>query len=135
MLTFTIPIESFDRMLLPETARQLGTPDFRRAVKSYFDQQLGSAGGWHEIRVSERSIDVRWTPASTPADAIESAIQKLTAGEYHSAVVLLQLLLSDQPSNVSILYNLGMASSPPDGSRPRCAPAERRAKSREEKAP
>jgi hypothetical protein len=63
------------------------------------------------------------------------SIQKLTAGEYHSAVVLLQLLLSDQPSNVSILYNLGMASSPPDGSRPRCAPAERRAKSREEKAP
>lgn len=111
MLTLTIPTESFDRTLLPEDARQLGTPEFRGAVKRYFDQQLGSVGGWREIRVGERSIDVRWTPSGTPADAIEHAIQKLRAGEYRNAVVLLQLLLSDQPNDVSILYNLGMALS------------------------
>lgn len=111
MLTFTIPTESFDRTLLPEDARQVGTPEFRGAVKRYFDQQIASVGGWREIRVEDRSIDVRWTPAGTPADAIEHAIQKLKAGDYTSAVVLLQLLLSDQPNDVSILYNLGMALS------------------------
>jgi Flp pilus assembly protein TadD len=111
MLTVTIPIESFDRTLLPEGAREPGTLEFRGAVKRYLDQQLNSVGGWREVRVGERSIDVRWTPAGTPADAVEHAIQKLKAGEYHSAVVLLQLLLSDQPHDVSILYNLGMALS------------------------
>jgi len=111
MLTFTLPTDSFDRTLLPEDARQAGTREFRAAVKRYLDDQLAGVHGWRDIRITDKSIEVRWTPSGVPADATEHAIEKLKKGDYQSAVVLLQLLLSDQPNDVSINYNLGMALS------------------------
>jgi Flp pilus assembly protein TadD len=111
MLTFSIPVDSFDSTLLPEDSRRFGTREFRAAVKRYLDDQLGAVGGWRDIRVGDKSIEVRWTPSGTPADAVEHAVEKLKQGDYRDAVVLLQLLVSDQPNDVSIRYNLGMALS------------------------
>ena len=111
MLNFSIPVESFDRTLLPEHARQPGTREFRAAVKRYLDDQLAGVGGWRDIRIGDKTIEVRWTPSGAPEEAMGHAIDKLKKGDYRSAVVLLQLLVSDQPNDVSLHYNLGMALS------------------------
>jgi Flp pilus assembly protein TadD len=108
---FTLGIEDFDVALLPESARDRAANAFRDAVKTYLQNEFHRLGGWSEVHVDTKSIEVTWTPDQQPPDPLEQIIGKLQRGDYPGAVTLLQLLLSDRPHDVTILYNLGMALS------------------------
>lgn len=111
VLTFTISAHDFDRTLLPEEARTPGTRAFREAVQRYVEGQFDSLGGWRTVNVGAHLIEVRWTPRGDPPDPLDQVITKLNTGDYAGSITLLQLFLSDRPTDVSLLYNLGMALS------------------------
>jgi tetratricopeptide (TPR) repeat protein len=111
VLEFTLATEDFDRSLLPSDARVQGTTAFRDAVKRYLGDEFTRFGGWCQVEVDDRLIKVVWTPDRQAPNEIDQIIGKLERGEHASAIMLLQLLLSDRPADVSILYNLGMALS------------------------
>lgn len=111
VLEFTLATEDFDQSLLPPNARARGTTAFREAVKRYLRDEFTHLGGWSQVEVDDRLIKVSWTPDRQAPNELDQIIAKLQRGERAGAITLLQLLLSDRPADVSILYNLGMALS------------------------
>jgi hypothetical protein len=47
---FEIAPEDFDAGLLPEPARQAGSPEFKDQVRWFFERNLEAFAGWHDIR-------------------------------------------------------------------------------------
>jgi hypothetical protein len=84
---------------------------FQQAVERYLRDEFTRLGGWCQVEVDDRLIKVSWTPDRQAPNELGQIIAKLEGGERASAIMLLQLLLSDRPADVSILYNLGMALS------------------------
>lgn len=80
-------------------------------MKRYLRDQFTHLGGWSQVEVDDRLIKVSWTPDRQAPNELDQIIAKLERGEHAGAITLLQLLLSDRPADVSILYNLGMALS------------------------
>jgi tetratricopeptide (TPR) repeat protein len=111
LFKFTLAVDDFDLSLLPEQARQRGTPAFRDAVKEYLSGEFNRFGGWSSVEIDQRLIEVSWTPDRKPPDPLEQIVEKLNRGEYAGAITLLRLFLSDRPNDVNLLYNLGMALS------------------------
>jgi Flp pilus assembly protein TadD len=111
VLEFTLAARDFDQSLLPPNARAQRTTAFREAVKRYLQDEFTHLGGWCRVEVDDRLIKVSWTPNRQAPNEVDQIIAKLERGEHASAIMLLQLLLSDRPADVSILYNLGMALS------------------------
>ena len=111
VLKYTLATEDFDLSLLPSTARQPGTALFRDAVKAYLTAEFQGFGGWHSVEVSDQTIEISWTPDRQSPDALAQVVEKLKRGKYPGAVTLLKLFLSDKPTDVNIMYNLGMALS------------------------
>jgi tetratricopeptide (TPR) repeat protein len=111
LLKFTLATDDFDASLLPAETRQRGTPAFRDAVKSYLTAEFGRFGGWNSIDVDNHIIEVSWTPDRAPANPLAQIVEKLQRSDYPGAITLLRLFLSDQPNDVNLLYNLGMALS------------------------
>ena len=111
VLEFTLAAGDFDQSLLPPNARAQGTTAFREAVKRYLQDEFTHLGGWCQVDVDDRLIRVSWTPNRQAPDELDQIIAKLERGERSGAIMLLQLLLSDRPADVSILYNLGMGLS------------------------
>jgi len=111
VLKFTLATEDFDLSLLPSAAHQYGTALFRDAVKAYLTAEFQSFGGWHSVEVSDQTIEISWTPDRQSPDALAQVVEKLKRGEYAGAVTILRLFLSDKPTDVNIMYNLGMALS------------------------
>jgi len=111
VLEFSLAAQDFDTAQLPATARTPGTPAFRAAVKRYLRDEFSRLGGWSDVQVDDRAITVRWTPDRAAPDPLEQIISKLQRGETAGAITLLQLMLSDSPTSLPILYNLGMALS------------------------
>jgi Flp pilus assembly protein TadD len=111
VLEFTLPTGDFDQSLLPPDARVQGTTAFREAVRQYLQDEFTHLGGWSQVEADDRLVKVSWTPNRQAPNELDQVIAKLERGEQASAIMLLQLLLSDRPADVSILYNLGMALS------------------------
>jgi len=97
--------------LLPQDARTLGTPAFREAAGRFLQGHFEGFGGRATIAVSSKQIEVHWTPSSEKASPLAGAVSMLEKGEYAAAVMTLRFLLSVQPDDVEVLYNLGMALS------------------------
>jgi Flp pilus assembly protein TadD len=111
VLKFNIALEDFDASLLPRDAQQRGTTAFRNAVKAYLEADFSRLGGWTSVDVDDRTIEVSWTPGGQPPDPFAQIVEKLQRGEYSGAIMLMRLFLSDRPTDVNLLYNLGMALS------------------------
>ena len=109
--TFTIPPRAFDVTLLPDQARTPGTPAFGDAVNTFLRQQFEGFGGRVTIYVDDRRIAVAWSPDASCPKPLEVIVSKLQRGQRAEAVQLLELLLSRQPDDVDVLYNLGIALS------------------------
>jgi tetratricopeptide (TPR) repeat protein len=109
--TFTIAPDAFDVTLLPSEARTPGTAVFREAVNAFLQEAFRGFGGRATIFVDDRRIAVSWNPDPTPSDPLEVIAGKLREGRTAEGIQLLQFLLSRQPDDVNILYNLGMALS------------------------
>ena len=110
-LSFTIAATAFDASLLPETARQVGTPAFREAVNAFLAAEFKGFGGHATIRVDDQTVAVVWDPDSQRPNLMAVIIQKLQQGRQAEGIQLLELLLSNRPNDPVVLYNLGLALS------------------------
>src|SRR5438105_3642570 len=108
VFSFVLSPNEFDPRLLPPHARVVGSDAFREAVSKFLQDQFEGFGGSAQIRVDRNKIEVAWKATAEPLDAI---VRKLETGRYPEAIVLLKLLLSRNPADTRILYNLGMALS------------------------
>ena len=109
--TFTIPPSAFDPTLLPASSRTPGTPDFREAVSTFLHSQFQSFGGNVTLLVDDQRIAVTWSPDTTRPKPLEVVVAKLQQGQMAEGIQLLELLLSREPDDVDVLYNLGIALS------------------------
>jgi tetratricopeptide (TPR) repeat protein len=110
-LSFTIAATAFDASLLPETARQVGTPAFREAVNAFLAAEFKGFGGHATIRVDDQTVAVVWNPDSQRSSPMTVIVEKLRQGKQAEGIQLLELLLSNRPDNPFVLYNLGLALS------------------------
>ena len=110
-LSFSIAATTFDASLLPEAARQVGTPAFREAVNAFLAGEFKGFGGNATIRVDDQTISVVWNPDSQRPNPMPAIIQKLQQGKQAEGIQLLELLLSNHPEDPVVLYNLGLALS------------------------
>jgi Flp pilus assembly protein TadD len=110
-LSFTIGVERFNRELLPPNAQSPGTAEFRNAVTEFLAREFKNFGGHATFMVDDRNVSVSWNPDRAGANPLEAITAKLQRGQRAEAIQLLELLLSHKPSDVNVLYNLGMALS------------------------
>lgn len=108
----TLPIDQFDRQLLPASVRG-GKPSVRHdamsdVVKKLF-RKLG--GRIQKIEYTPQTMQVTWQQDIQAQDPVQPIADMLNRGERAEGIMLLRLLLSDQPDNTYVLYNLGMALS------------------------
>jgi tetratricopeptide (TPR) repeat protein len=110
-LSFSIAATAFDARLLPEAARQVGTPAFREAVNDFLAAEFMGFGGHATFRVDDQTIAVVWNPDSQRPNPMAVIVQKLQQGKQAEGIQLLELLLSNRPDDAVVLYNLGLALS------------------------
>jgi tetratricopeptide (TPR) repeat protein len=110
-LSFSIAATSFDTGLLPESARQVGTPAFREAVNDFLAAEFKGFGGHATIRVDDQRIAVVWDPDRERPNPLAAIVQKLQQGKQTEGIQLLELLLSNRQDDALVLYNLGLALS------------------------
>lgn len=108
---YEIAVGDFDKALLPPHARTPGTDAFRAEVTRVLEADFANFGGWVRIIVSDEIINVAWRPDPNRPDPLETAVQRLRAGNYAEGIRLLELLGRADPDNADVLYNLGMALS------------------------
>ena len=108
---FEIAPEDFDAGLLPESARQPGSPEFKDQVRRFFERNLEAFAGWHDISIEDDKIRVSWKASADKADALSEIIKKLRDGEYQEGIQLLRFLLPSREKDSAVPYNLGMALS------------------------
>src|SRR5207253_2403006 len=61
--------------------------------------------------VDPSQITISWRPDPKRPDFGEYILNELKAGNHPEAILLMELLLQDDPNNEQTLYNLGMALS------------------------
>src|ERR1051326_7907493 len=98
-LSFSIAATAFDMSLLPEAARQLGTPAFREAVSAFLTTEFKGFGGYATTRVDEQTISVTWNPDSQRPNPMAAIVQKLHQGKRAEGIQLLELFLSNRPDD------------------------------------
>jgi len=107
-----LKIAEFDLSVLPAEARTPGRAAFRDAASQFLRKQFRQLGGVIETLVfGPDTIEVTWTPERGGGDPMIPIAAMLTRGELQEGVTLLRFLLSDDPDNPDVLYNLGMVLS------------------------
>lgn len=107
--TLKIKLTEIDRSLLPREAGTSGSSAFWTAASQLVRRLFQPLGGLIEsLAMTGDELVVTWRPGNV---GIQPVIQMLERGEYQEAILVLELLLSDQPDDPVLLYNLGMAYS------------------------
>ena len=110
--TFTLPLDRFDPDLLSSDARTPGTPAFRQAVNEALLATFQGFKGCASVTVDDRQVAVTWSPDSSAGETLlDIAISHLRRGRTAHGVQLLEFLLTRDPDDVNVLYNLGLALS------------------------
>jgi Flp pilus assembly protein TadD len=105
-----IPLEEFDKNLLPEQARDTSSEAFQAAVVAFFQCELQQAAKWIQVSVDEHVIRVGWRKNAS-IDPLQMAVERLKTGDYARGVQMLRLALRLKPNDAKVRYNLGMALS------------------------
>lgn len=108
---FQIEEKRFDLSLLPAKARKLRTHTFRQAVTAYYQKAYAPLGGAVEVEFRDGTISVTWRATETEQNPMEGILGLLQAGRYADARPMLESLLTFQPDDLRVLYNLGMVYS------------------------
>jgi len=108
----SLPIDAFDRQLLPASVRG-GKPSVRHDAMSDVVRKLFRklGGRIQKIEYTPQTMQVTWQQDLQAQDPVLPIADMLNRGERAEGMLLLRLLLSDQPDNPYVLYNLGMALS------------------------
>ena len=59
------------------------------------------------IATDEEAVSITWKP-NTDADPLQKVADILQEGKYADGITLLELFLSDDPTNTTVLFNLGV---------------------------
>lgn len=108
---FTLRPQEIDLALLPPEARTVGTPAFREAVRSWFENAFLNFSGKASIAVTHDQISVSWTPDPSSKSLLQHIVDVLQQGRRTEGMQLLELLRARDPDNVDVLYNLGIVLS------------------------
>jgi tetratricopeptide (TPR) repeat protein len=106
-LTFTIGVRDFDTFLLPEAARDVASEAFAAAVADFFREAFGGSGA-ATVSVDADLIRVSWN-ADASASPLDRVLAVLKGGRLKEGVQLLRLLLTREPNNPDLHFNLGVA--------------------------
>lgn len=110
--TFSLPVDRFDPNLLPDDARTPGTEAFRNAVNRTVLNLFHGFRGRATVSVHEERVSVSWMPdAAAPHSAVDVAFTHLRKRRTDPGAQVLEFVLTANPDNVNILYNLGLARS------------------------
>lgn len=105
-----IPLEDFDLSLLPEHARDRGTPAFRDEVVAFFRRELQPTAQSLQVAIDSQLIRIAWH-GKDPVDPLALAVARLKAGDYPRGVQLLRVALRLGRDEAKVRFNLGMALS------------------------
>lgn len=108
---FTLRPQEIDLALLPPDARTVGTPVFRDAVRSWFENAFRGFSGRASIVVTDGQISVSWTPDPSSKPLLQQIVDMLQQGKRTEGMQLLEMLHARDPDNVDVLYNLGIVLS------------------------
>ena len=87
-------LTDIDRSLLPPDAGSIGSSTFQDAVSQLLRQTLRPLEGLIEsLAITRDEVTITWQPGNV---GIEPVIKMLEHGEYRQAILVLELLLSDQ---------------------------------------
>lgn len=110
--SFRLPLDRFDVDLLPIDARMPGTESFRQAVNEALLGMFRDFRGRATVSVTDQEIAVQWiADGAASATPLDIAVSHLRHGRTAQGVQLLEFLLTADPDDVNILYNLGLALS------------------------
>ncbi len=108
---FTISLDTFDASLLPPGSPSKGAEGFSAAVHKFLQEQFAGFKGDARIVVSADVIHVEWRSPSPQHDPIEEAVKRLEKRDFISAIAMLELWRQHHPTDIRLLYNLGLAYS------------------------
>ena len=98
--------------LLPEPVTHLTVHEYNQAISRIVRSLMDNLSGLiHSITFTQNTVKIDWEDlpsAQSPQDAIVSLLNKK---QYSEAIILSEILLSDDPNQLGLLYNLGMAYS------------------------
>lgn len=110
-MRFEIGYDEFDKELIVEEAREVGSEAFREAVTAFYEEEFTDLGGEVQTAFEDDRIKVTWLPHTPVDDLFDQAIQRLEAGDIEGGMPYLQALAAVEPNNTTAHYNLGMALS------------------------
>jgi tetratricopeptide (TPR) repeat protein len=112
-LLFTLAWDDIAPATLPEDSQQPGTEAFRRAVTLFLQRQYEPLGGKARIIFNDanRTLTVHWAKRGGFRSVEDRVRESLGRGDVGVAIPLLKALLAAEPSNATLLYNLGMVYS------------------------
>ncbi len=110
-INYVISQQDFDVSLIPKAGRTIGTDGFRKHVTKYFRKQYEGQGGETTVEFVDGKIIVTWMPVEADQAPFGAIIDLLKAGDYATALPMLQSLLQANPADHEALYNLGMVYS------------------------
>lgn len=108
---FTLRPQEIDLALLPPAARTVGTPAFREAVRSWFENAFLNFSGKASIAVTDGQISVSWTPDPSSKSLLQQIVEMLQQGRRTEGMQLLEMLHARDPDDIDVLYNLGIVLS------------------------
>jgi len=110
--SLSLKVDKFVRDTITAGTRQQGQANFEKAGSDFVRTQFRQLGGLVEsYRVGQSEIRVIWVPDRYGPGPFDKIVPMLQQGQLAQAAVVMALLLSDDPDNADILYNLGMAYS------------------------
>jgi len=112
MDVFALQTSAIDVSLLPESARLVGTKEFRDAVAAFFESWFREMGVNGQVVTTPETGQVMW--ARPGADPIDTGIEMLRRGQVREGCQRLDLLSARLPDSEKLLLKLGRGWSDPE---------------------
>jgi len=107
-LKLTQKIKSY----FPESIQGLKESEYRQAVSRIVRSLMENVSGLiHSLTINQDSVKIDWEYIENDQSPQDSIVSLLNKKQYSDAILLSEIMLSDNPNQIEYLYNLGMAYS------------------------
>lgn len=107
-LKLTPKIQSY----FPESIQDLKETEFSQAVSRIVRSLMDNVSGLiHSLSINQDTIKMDWEFIDNGQSPQDSIVSLLNKKQYSDAILLSEIMLSDNPDQIEYLYNLGMAYS------------------------